>query len=92
MYMYSRLIACWEVFHAFFVAESFFQNHPFRKSLSGMPSVSNSLDADQARQNAQTVCKSYQQTTLVDIVKVGVVFGKKNITVLRDVHLFSHST
>ena len=27
----------------------FFQNHPFRKIISGIPSVSNSLDPDQAR-------------------------------------------
>ena len=50
----------------------FFQNHFFfRKILSGIPSVSNSLDTDTARQFGssliwvQTVCKGNQQITLV---------------------------
>ena len=36
-------------FHTFSSSADFFQNHPFRKILSGIPSVSNSLDPDQAR-------------------------------------------
>ena len=31
------------------LSADFFQNHPFQKILSGIPSVSNNLDPDQAR-------------------------------------------
>ena len=36
-------------FACFYVSADFFQNQLFRKILSGVPSVSNSLDPDQVR-------------------------------------------
>ena len=48
----------------FFVVCWLFQNSHFRKILSGIPSVSNSLNSDQVRHSVQTVCKSYQHMTL----------------------------
>ena len=44
-----ELFAYWIIFHDFLSSADFvFQNQLFRKSLSGIPSVSNSLDTDQA--------------------------------------------
>ena len=37
------------MFHAFLLSADFFKNKLFRKILSGIPSVSNSLDIDQTR-------------------------------------------
>ena len=43
------LFAPWVIFHAFCRLLIFFQNQLFRKILSGIPSVSNTLDPDQAQ-------------------------------------------
>ena len=43
----SSILFC---FSCFLLSADFFQNQLFRKILSGIPSVSNSLDPDQARQ------------------------------------------
>ena len=64
--------AYWVIFHVSLPsADFFFQNQLFVKILSGLPPMcQNSLDPDQTRRFAvliwfQTVCKGYQQTTLV---------------------------
>ena len=44
----AQLFACWVILHAFLSSAGFFQNQLFCKILSGIPSVSNSLDPDQA--------------------------------------------
>ena len=60
------------VFHVFVVCwYFFFQIQLFRKNISGIPSVSNSLDPDQFKSGLVwiqivTSCQSYRQTALVD--------------------------
>ena len=58
-------------FHDFFYLSAYIFSNLFPKILSGLPSVSKSLGPDQARFLSvwilvQTVCKGYQQTTLLD--------------------------
>ena len=48
--------------HVFYHLKIIFKEKTFQKSPSGIPSVSDSLDGDQAR---QTDYKGYQQTTKV---------------------------
>ena len=50
----------WEIFHAFLLSADFFQNQLFRKKFLGIPS-----DILSGLIWIQTVCKSYQQMTLV---------------------------
>ena len=53
----SKLFVCLlGNFYAFLSSADFFQNQPFRKILSGIPSVSNSLDPDLGPNSLQTLC------------------------------------
>ena len=67
-----QLFAPWEIFHAFLSSADFFQNQFFRKILSGMPSVCQTVwiqvkpDSLSGLIWVQFVCKSYQLTTLGD--------------------------
>ena len=68
------MIAYWVIFHAFLSSADFFQNLFFEKILSGIPSECQSVwtlirpDDSSGLIWVQTVCQSYQQTTLVDKV------------------------
>ena len=42
-----KFFACCVILHTFLLLDFFFQNEHFRKTLSGIPSVSNSFDQDQ---------------------------------------------
>ena len=58
------------ILHAFLSFADLFQNQLFQKIISGIQSVSNSFDPDQARKMSgliwvKTVCKGYLQMTLV---------------------------
>ena len=76
------LFAYWVFLHVFFVVCWFFQNQLFRKILLGIPSECQTVWI-QIRPYfslcliwVQAVCKSYPQTTLVDIVKITRVLWK----------------
>ena len=69
---FSSLLAgrLWKIFHTFLSSADLFQNQLFRKILSGIPSECQT-DWIQIRPDVlsgliwvQSVCKSYQQTTL----------------------------
>ena len=55
------------IFYAFLSSADFFQNNLFQKILSGIPSVSNSMDPDEADVlfGLILVCKGYQMMILV---------------------------
>ena len=61
------LIACWVILYAFVSSADFFQNKPFQKILSGIPSdcqtlwIQIRLDRMSSLIWVQTVCKGYQQ-------------------------------
>ena len=61
-------------------ADLFSKSSFSKNSFSNTISVSNSLDQHFVGPdlNPNCVCKDYQQTTLADRVKKGVVFRKKN--------------
>ena len=67
--IHAELFAAWDIFMLFCHLLIFFKIFFFRKNISGIPSMSNSLDPDQAIMSGliwvQDVCKSYQQMTLV---------------------------
>ena len=65
----------WVIFHAFLSSADYFQDQLFREILSGIPSLSNSLDPDQARHfvGPDLGPNCFQQTTLVD-KKLRVLF------------------
>ena len=64
--------ACWVIFHDFLSSADFFQNQFFLKILSGIPPECQTVwiqirpDILSGLVWVKTVCKSYQQTTLVD--------------------------
>ena len=64
--------ACWVNLHSLLSSADFFQNRLFRKILSGIHSQCQTVwiqirpDVVSSLIWVQTVCKSYQQTTLVD--------------------------
>ena len=67
-----NFIAYWVIFHVFLSSADFFQNQLFLKILSGVPSECQTVWI-LIRPNflsglilVQTVCKGYQQTTLID--------------------------
>ena len=43
------LFACWIILHTFIVCQFFFSELTLKKNLSGIPSIANSLDQDQAK-------------------------------------------
>ena len=64
----SRLLIKLPFVIKIFVYTGFAVKNQTKQTKSGIPSVSNSLDPDQARsgsKDSQTICKSYQQTTLI---------------------------
>ena len=70
--IYGRLnsFAYSETLHVLSSADFLFKINFLEKNPSGIPSLSNSLDPDQARRFSgliwvQTVCKGYRQTTHV---------------------------
>ena len=69
----GKLFASWVIFRAFLSSADFFQNQLFRKILSGIPSECQIVfiqirpDVLSGLIWVQTVCKSYQQTTLGEI-------------------------
>ena len=67
----SKLFARWEFFHAFLPSADFFSKSTFQKILSGITSEYQT-DWIQIRPDIlsgliwiQSVCKSYEQTTLI---------------------------